>query len=69
MRKRKTAEDLKKYEQEAKQYMSNLIDFNNEVVFYDNLAEHVDKNYNNHEVLGQHEKPNAKGIVPETTLS
>ena len=51
--------------------MSNLIDFNNEVGFYDNLAEHVDKNYNNHETvtIGQHEKPNAKGIVPETALS
>ena len=49
--------------------MSNLIDFNNEVVFYENLAEHVDKNYSNHEVLDQPEKPKAKGIVPETALS
>ena len=52
VRKRKTAEELKRYEKEAIQYMSNLIDFNNEVVFYENLAEHVDKNYNNHEALG-----------------
>ena len=52
MKKRKTAEEFKKYEREAIQYMSNLIDFNNEEVFYDNFAEHVDNNYNNHEVLG-----------------
>ena len=66
VRRFKTAEEVKRYEKEAIQYLSPQIDASNEDQYFDKLVEHIEMTYVH--PAQEESKSNARGIVPETNV-